>query len=74
LANSRSLGRRSDDESGSRHSNYEKLAERTRTIFESSKEKSAEWIGETLAKAAEQLKEASELMMRAVLDGLAEIH
>jgi len=41
--------------------NYERLAEKTRQMFESGKDKSAAWIDEALAKAAEQLEEAGEL-------------
>jgi hypothetical protein len=38
--------------------NYEKLAERAKQMFESSKEKSGAWIDEALEKAADQVEEA----------------
>jgi hypothetical protein len=41
--------------------NYERLADKAKQIFESSKENSVAWIDEALAKAAEQLEEAGEL-------------
>jgi len=40
--------------------NYEKLAERAKQLFESSKDKSGAWIDEALEKAADQLEEAGE--------------
>lgn len=40
--------------------NYEKLAEKARELFETSKEKSVAWIDEVLDKAEEQLEEAGE--------------